>query len=245
MRPLATDTLLLAWESGRKRHPVDRALMLFALARPDADPEYLADEPLGKLNQALIALRQTSFGSELRACVDCPACGERLEFTLDAGALLALGSHTETAVEVQGMNFRLPTSRDMARLAAGQSEFAEGGSRNNVESAALCLMRLCRLPDQLNDDETLSESLIEPLEAAFESADPCAGLALDFDCEACGHAWTAPFDIGAFLWEEIEAGARHLLDQVHLLASAYGWSERDILAMPDSRRAFYLERVTA
>ena len=235
MQALAPHTLLMAWERGRSRHPLDRALMLCALARPDADPERLADEPLGHLNRTLLALRQASFGSELRAYLDCPTCGERLEFNLDAAALIALGSEIEAPVEVEGVSFRLPTSRDLALVA----------TENDIDHAALHLMRLCRLTNQGVDEATALETLIAPLEEALEKADPCASLALDFDCEACGHAWTAPFDIAAFLWEEIEAGARHLLDQIHLLASAYGWSEREILALPESRRAAYLQRVLA
>jgi hypothetical protein len=32
---------------------------------------------------------------------------------------------------------------------------------------------------------------------------------------------------------------------VHALASAYGWSEREILALSDTRRRLYLEMVSA
>jgi hypothetical protein len=49
--------------------------------------------------------------------------------------------------------------------------------------------------------------------------------------------------VAAFVWEEIEACAARLLDDVHVLARAYGWSERAILALPEMRRAAYLERV--
>ncbi len=48
-------------------------------------------------------------------------------------------------------------------------------------------------------------------------------------------------DIGRFLWREVSVAARRMLAEVHLLASAYGWAERDILALCPVRRAAYLE----
>ena len=45
----------------------------------------------------------------------------------------------------------------------------------------------------------------------------------------------------SFLWTEIEAWAWRMLSDVHTLARAYGWGERDILALSPTRRQFYLE----
>jgi hypothetical protein len=55
----------------------------------------------------------------------------------------------------------------------------------------------------------------------------------------------ATFDAGSLLWEEIDARARALLAEVHQLAAAYGWSEGQILALSDRRRAVYLDLVGA
>ncbi|HUD55174.1 MAG TPA: hypothetical protein VMR02_08095 [Terracidiphilus sp.] len=44
---------------------------------------------------------------------------------------------------------------------------------------------------------------------------------------------------------QIEARARRLLYEVHTLAAAYGWSEREILSLSAPRRALYLEMVRA
>lgn len=49
------------------------------------------------------------------------------------------------------------------------------------------------------------------------------------------------FDIGAYLWEEVDAWADRTLRDVHLLAASYGWSERDILDLSPARRGRYLE----
>ena len=62
-------------------------------------------------------------------------------------------------------------------------------------------------------------------------------------CPACTFTWSEPFDIVTFFWAEIDAWARRLLADVHVLASSYGWSERDILALSPVRRQYYLEMV--
>lgn len=235
MQAFAADTLLMTWERGRNRHPIDRALLLFALARPEMAAETLADETLGRRNEALLRLRQATFGNRLRAYLDCSHCGQRLEFDLNIAALLATPAATDDAVEVDGLRFRLPTSRDLARIVQD----------NGMEVAALHLLRLCIIQSRETLEDTALEPLIDRVERAMEQVDPWTDFALDFQCEDCGHAWTASLDIPGFFWEEIEARARGLLDEIHLLARAYGWREADILSLSEARRAAYLQRVTA
>jgi hypothetical protein len=235
MRRPSAQALLVAWERGRSRHPIDRALLLRALAAPEAEPDGLADEPLGRRNAALLRLRLDTFGSALGAYLDCPRCGARLEIELDASALLATPSGSAKPVDVAGMVFRPPTSRDLAAI------LGEDVRRR----AALRLLRLCLVESDEATDDAVLEPILERVEAALEQADPWADFRLDLGCEACGHSWAAPFDIAGFLWEEIDAYAGRLLDEVHLLARAYGWDEAAILGLPESRRAAYIERVTA
>jgi hypothetical protein len=45
------------------------------------------------------------------------------------------------------------------------------------------------------------------------------------------------------LWEEIASRAQRLMDDVHVLAQGYGWTEPEVLALSDARRTAYLERV--
>jgi hypothetical protein len=71
-------------------------------------------------------------------------------------------------------------------------------------------------------------------------ADPLADIQLALSCPFCGLGWKAAFDIVSFLWREIESLAGRLLRDVHTLAFAYGWHERDILALSPMRRQFYL-----
>lgn len=222
-------SLIACWELGRRRHPLDRALLLYAAAAPEEDPDSLADRPLGKRNAALLRLRRSLFGDALKSCVDCPDCGERLEFALSADALLErAASHALTHAQLGALSLRLPTTRDLASVAA---------ERDETRAARKLLERLVDTPlGELGFSD-------EELTRALDAADPCLDLTLHLSCPACNHAWSAPFDVPAYLWEEIDVRARRLLDEVHALARTYGWSEEQILALSETRRRAYLERV--
>ncbi|TBW12969.1 hypothetical protein E0E50_01490 [Azotobacter chroococcum subsp. isscasi] len=236
MGSLGAADLLALWERGQRRHALDRGLLLFAVARPELSPEILADRPLGERNVALIRLRRALFGPAIPSYVDCPSCRERLDLTLDVEVFLAhAAADPSAAVDVAGQHFRLPTSRDLAAISSAADE----------EEAALELARRCQMADA--GEQTLSvplSALVPDLEACFEAADPLLEPSLDVACEVCGYSWLVPFDIGTLLWDEIEASARGLLAEVHTLARAYGWSEREILALSARRRAAYLGMLT-
>lgn len=234
MLGIRPERLLSVWEQGARRHPVDRAVLLHALAAPERPVDQLADAPLGVRNAALMALRRAHFGGQLPAWVDCPACGERMEFTLDADDLPPAPTDGDAPIVVDGHRFRRPSSRHLAALVDAA----------DPDAAARQLLRDCaEAADALPTDATALAGLLDAAEAAIEAADPWADLALAVACPACAHETEVSFDIASYLWEELDSHARRLLDDVHALASAYGWSEPQILALSDARRAAYLARV--
>ena len=135
-------------------------------------------------------------------------------------------------VKVAGHRLRLPTSRDLAAVVV---------ERDEQNAARRLLKQLCvdSMPAEWSDE------LETQISRALDEADPCMDLALDLVCPACEHAWRAPFDVGAFLWEEVDVRGRRLLDEVHAIARSYSWSERQILELSETRRHAYLERVLA
>lgn len=234
MPRLSSAHLLNLWERGRNRHPVDRALLALGAAFPEQSFDELADLPVGRRDAALLELRCETFGPRVEGYTDCPGCGAQLEFEVD-GASLAEGMHLpapEESVIVAGAHFRLPTSRDLARIAGVSDE----------QAAARQLFDLCRVRG--DEDAGVDVRLVE-VEACMAEADPAANATFALTCEACGHHWEQVFDIAEFLWEEIEARAKRLLRDVHVLARTYAWPEQDILAMSDARRETYLEMVPA
>lgn len=226
MLPLTSTQLLALWEHGAIRHPLDRALMLFAQAAPELALEQLAERPLGECNAALMRLHWQSFGTHLPLWLDCPACGERMEFELQPQQLPPMTAPPPN-VAVAGRSFRCPGIRDLARIAGMQ----------DLTLASAQLLHDCGEADT-------PEELLPLVEAAIEEADPWADIALAFECPACSHAGSSSLDMAAYLWEEIDSCARQLFDEIHLLAQAYGWSEGEILALSPARRSAYLARVT-
>jgi hypothetical protein len=233
MRTLTQVDTLALWESGRTLHPIDQGLLAVKTAFPETRDESVADWPLGRRNRALAELHCACFGPRLSGWTTCRECGEKLEFNVDGHALIATGAAPAAeAVAIGGRTFRLPTSRDLARIAEAADEV----------DAARSLLDLCLVA---GDAAAWSEEEIEAAGERMAAADPLAEVRLDFKCPACGAAFEESLELASFLWSELEGRAKRLLLDVHLLARAYGWSEAEVLALSPVRRKFYLEMVEA
>lgn len=226
--------LLTLWERGLVRHPIDRALLLCAWARPELPPARISFLPLGTVNASLLRLREACFGACISAWIDCENCGQRLELALNTEQLIAGASERDSQIEFEifSKRFRLPCSRDLATIAGEQ----------DTQSATMKLLKQCCL-DQLDESTENLESILPEVETAMETLDPAADINLALACEECGHHWLNNFNIGALLWDEIDVRARAILAEVHCLAQVYGWTEPEILALSPHRRAIYLGMV--
>ena len=235
MRALSSFDFLDLWERGFGLHPVDQGLLVLGAALPETSYESLADWPMGRRNKALAELRSVYFGRSIRGWTSCTQCGEKLEFEVDSdafgkGAVNAEDNLSEPII-VKGRRFRLPTSRDLARAA----------QETNPYSAAIGIMEGCSL--SASESAAWSEEDLEEVGQRMAMADPLAEILLDLRCPVCNYQCNPVLDIAAFLWAEIEAHAKRLVFDVHALASAYGWTEAEILSLSEQRRAIYLEMV--
>jgi hypothetical protein len=233
VRNFSSIDCLNLWESGAGLHPLDQGLLVLSAALPDISQETLADWPLGRRNMALAQVRCSSFGSRLHGCTACSRCDEKLEVEID-GELLATevtnqGQASEEPIVVNGRSFRLMTTRDLAKAA----------QEADVRLASIRLAESCCL--ESTDSPIWSDEDLQQIGQRLALADPLAETRLALRCPVCENEWEESLDLVVFLWREIEARARRLLVQVHLLASAYGWSEADILSLSDRRRGLYLE----
>jgi hypothetical protein len=231
---LSPSRLLELWEQGVRRHPIDRALLLFGLAAPEIPAERLADEPLSRRNAAIMALRRARFGNPTAAWVDCPACAERMELVIDADLLPPPPGSDAPPIDVAGQRFRRPSSRDLARLLGA----------GDPGTAARSLLGACaEAPDTLPRETAALDELLDRVDRVLDREDPWADPSLQVTCPACSQDFDAELDVAAICWDEIDSLAQRLLDDVHVLAQAYGWHEHDILAMGERRRAAYLQRL--
>ncbi len=233
MTSISDSECLALWERGYSLHALDRGLLLLGMEIPEASYDALADWPLGERNLALAALRSRCFGSRLQAWAACAQCGEKMEFDLDGRLLAGRAGQTGAGapVEVNGHFYRLPTSRDLAQAAQEGDAF----------QAAVRIVDACRVdagaPAQWTEEE------VEAVGNGMALADPMAEIVMDLTCPACGNQSSEALDLVDFLWSEIEARARRLLRELHALASAYGWPEKEILSLSDRRRRLYVEMV--
>jgi hypothetical protein len=234
--------LLDAWERALGRPPVEQALILLAAACPDDGPDALAALPVGVRDGRLLDLRERLFGPELDMVAACPACGQAVEMGARVGDLRVphgAGCNEggeKVVTDGYRVAFRLADSRDLLALAAR----AEGGDPR------LALLARCVTGAQGPDGTAippgaLPEAVVAAVARRMADADPQAQIDLALACPACGHGWTAAFDILRFLLHELHGWAKRLLRDIHALASAYGWSEAEILALSPARRRIYLE----
>jgi hypothetical protein len=231
MRGLDPAALLAAWEGGTRDTPLERALRLL-IAATGVAPEDAAGWDLGSRDRVLTTLLETTAGPVASGCLDCTACGERLDVPVDLTAVPRSPIRepgTRLATEVPGavVSFRLPTTEDL-RAVHGL----------DPDEARWLLLDRCLGPEA---PVVTSEEAALAVEAAMERACPGGAVEVAVTCPECDATTAAALDVVVLLWAEIEARAMALLRDVHTLARAYGWTEPEVLALSPQRRAAYLE----
>ena len=244
MQALSAVELLEAWERGSGQPPLQRALTLLAAACPDTPLEVLERLSLGQRDARLLTLREWTFGPQLAGLATCLGCQERLELTFNLADLRVVpiiepGDTLSLNVGGYDMRFRLPNSQDLAMIA----HLSDAATTRQV------LLGRCLLTGhhdgQQQSANQLPPHVVDAIVEHMARTDPQADIQLSLVCPQCGHQWQVAFDIASFFWSEINAWANRVLREVHILASRYGWSEMDILALSPWRRQFYLDLVNA
>jgi hypothetical protein len=243
MVPLSADELLKIWEEGAALPSAERALALLVQACPDQEPPSLAELTIGQRDWRLLTLRQWTFGPQIVGTTVCPKCDARLELIFDVEDIRApteLGEPAESvtfSAEDFEIRFRLPNSQDLAAIPAEDS----------VPRARQVLLERCFLSARRRQEpaslEQLPERVLGALIERMAELDPQANVLLAVSCPSCDRQWQAVFDIVSFFWNELDAWAQRLLRDVHALASAYGWREKDIVAMSPTRRQIYMDMI--
>ncbi|TVP69189.1 MAG: hypothetical protein EA339_15010 [Rhodobacteraceae bacterium] len=224
MPQMPDSAVLLQIAAAPQLRQPDRAL---TLCRALGLGESAADMPLGARDAALMRLRIAMSGPDV-PCVDtCPSCRTELELVAPLPDLLALqnGDVVPLVLSDGPCDARPLSARDLVAVADLPRREARAQLARAVAGRAVAA-----------DDLTTVEDWLE-------AADPLAHVTFDLACSACGTAWSRVFDIVPVLWEELRANARGLITEIHTLASAYHWTEAEILAVPPERRALYLSMV--
>lgn len=259
LRPLAGELLLAAWEDGARCHELYRPLALLAAALRESHsgpaPAGLAALPVAERDLLLVRLREVTFGAELGVFGRCEKCGEPLELTLAANELAAGLEAAAAATAAGPVNWTEAAQRYRLRPVTTE-DLAAMLAVPDPDAAGELLLARCVEVDGAEGDSgppgpghaSFAEGTSTPLPpvpswAASRFAQLHAGAEIRcaIDCPACRAHQVLDFDIGRYLWREVCVAARRLIAEVHLLASAYGWAEPDIIALSPARRAAYLE----
>ena len=245
MPGLSAPDLIGVWEQGLALGSARRAVALLARARPDDPVDELAQLSVGRRDTELLSLREATFGRRLVAVLTCPGCLEPLEVPFDAEDVRVPGEAAEIPPEGLPLEagdleirFRPPNSTD---LMAAEERNDQGAARS--ELLQRCVISV-RRGDQEVGVDALSPDAVDAVAEEMSRIDPQSDVQLTFVCPSCGERGEPPFDIASFLWAEVDMWARRLLSEVHVLASAYGWVEADILGMSPWRRQLYLDLLT-
>ncbi|MBC8730274.1 hypothetical protein [Paraburkholderia sp. UCT2] len=241
MRPLHAQNLLLAWERGSSpAHlpALHRALSMLEVACPEHSRAALAALGMSARDRLLLQMRAMSFGARLDCRFDCPQCSAALEFAASTEALQPpCANPSDTVFGAYRLSLREASSEDLC-VAARETD----GS----EALRVLIERCVQVENEqghLEPPSTWPVELRQHAGAYLETLHASAAIVLQFDCPACGRHDAQTFDAASFVWREVVHHAQRLLDDVHALAWAYGWSEAAVLRMHRRRRQAYLERV--
>ena len=239
MRALAGELLLAAWERGAPEHTLRRALTLLGAARLDMDAGQLGALPLAERNLLLVRLHELTFGPVLSMFGVCPKCGARLEFAVPAAGLAAQLADQAPASPV--MTWHEDGRRYRLRAVATDDLLATLATPQPAAAQELLLARCLEVSPAPGPGAPLTSPAVL---RRFEELNAAAELSCAVDCPECSCRELLDLDLARFVWTEVRQAARRLLGDIHLLASAYGWSERAIIRMGAGRRTAYLEMLS-
>lgn len=231
MAPLSAAQLFALWEPStaapahRRLEPLVAAL--FAGEAIDRDT-------LGARNRRLLALHADLSEAPIEARLRCAGCGTDNSFEVPAADILACpvpdpGTRVSVRSGKQRLTFRLPLMPDLA-AAAGAPD----------DALALIVGR-CRI----GGGGPPPRAVLDRLSQRFEALDPAARIVVDLACAECKAPLRASVDLAEFVAAAVERMADRLQREIHVVASAYGWSESAILALPPERRRRYVAMIAA
>ncbi|MBB6228861.1 hypothetical protein [Polymorphobacter multimanifer] len=192
----------------------------------------LLEECCGAYNHRLLRFCTMLTVERSKVSSQCSACRESMDVEIFVTKLLETRAGDRNAeVSVGASIFRLPRMADLGAIESGP----------DAEPIILQLARICRIRGL----EPIGEDLVDALSSAFDTADPAAAIKLDHACTQCGHRALVSVQVELLVANAATQASTRLLQDIDAIASAYGWSEPQIMTLPPERRGRYVEIITA
>lgn len=230
----------------------DRPQLIGAVLRRCLEPaaERLGAWTLDRRVRVLLTVARETQGDRLMWMARCPIqdCGHEMELELSVSQLLSMPEPAErfswSAVPDCTLELRLPTGRDQMEWRGAVATDAE------VEGGGLALRLATALVSSVNGqppsaDWSLPHEWLPALDTTFREHDALVALELQVSCPWCGNDSVLEPDLEALALSRLAAEQKRVLEEIHQLASAYHWTEAEVLAVPQWRRSFYLARTNS
>lgn len=238
MRPPNSANLLQIWEDSFHLSLVQKSIYLLSFAC-NTDKKTIASWSIGQRDARLFLLRKYLFGAHFENLATCQKCNEQIEWNMSINdfPLPTLRDNQmvfDFQFEKYQLQFRLPNSQDL-----------QAATIDNQTPSSLvqnCIINIHKAAKPLKK-AALPSKLINALTQEMEKIDPLAHISMQLACPNCQHQWNSTFDIITYLWAEIDNWAKHLLQEIAILARHFSWSEQDILNMSPRRRQLYLAMI--
>lgn len=191
--------------------------------------------PAVDLHAAALTIRRCWLGDAIRTETQCPdpGCGERIDVSF--GIADYVGHHPPRRPRgvTEGpeagwftlagttVRFRVPVVADLLVAAADGSPAADSLAGRCVDAARI------------------SRPLARRLDRALSALAPSLSDLVGGVCPACGREVAIRFDPLEYTLAELRGVFSGIQLETHLIASAYGWPEAAILALPRGRRRRY------
>jgi hypothetical protein len=216
---------------------VDRPALVTALlaqCTEGCDPHQWWRERVGVRIATLLGLaaatdRRQGLTTEQR-CPQ-PGCGASLEITLSPDDLDPGPSIDRITVPLPDGHLatvRPPTGADQRTW--GRRAYA---SRREAIAA---ITGTLVIDGRVSGDD---EPALAAIATTLAEHDPLVDFMVSCVCPTCGETGEIAIDLEALALRRLAATRRALIEDVHAIAAAYGWTEREVLAIPPERRASY------
>jgi hypothetical protein len=163
-----------------------------------------------------------------------PTCQQPTELELELGEILAFwqpNASDPLRVTVDGRTFRLRRPTGIDQLAWQRIPVADIAQARLAILASLLLEPL---------EADLSPRLVDTLDTALSEMDPLTSFSLQAVCPFCGTTDTYEISLAMCALRILRSVQLNLIEEIHVLATSYGWTETESLTVPTWRREKYL-----
>lgn len=195
------------------------------------------DLPYTDVDAALLAIRRHLKGDRLCAELRCGACGAWGDVVLSVQGYLADKRPRAVRAITPGKDGWLNWKDVVFRIPSTAAVLNALGPGRPVAEAAQLLLQDCVVTGA--EASPRPERALARVSPLLERIAPRLAGLIQGTCPQCGQTARGWFDPGQFVLRELQSRASAVFEQIHLIASRYGWSEATILALPARRRALF------